>query len=220
LQGLVVAASAFLAATPAGAFRGGFGARGGFAAAGPRGAVAVGPRGGGVAVGARGGTAVRGPYGGGAAVGPYGGAAVRGPRGAGAAVGPYGGAAVRGPRGGAAAVGPYGGAVRGPGGYARGYYYGGRYWRGPVWGARGAWGYGRGFVGYPGWRYYGTVGLVPALAGVAALGFLSSGVLIGTYGPPQQTVYVYVVNDGDENKEYVVDANGQILSVRTAPPTE
>src|SRR5262245_52887151 len=65
------------------AFRGGVGPRGGFAAAGPRGGVAVGPRGG---------TAVRGPAGGGVAVGPRGGTAVRGPAGGGAAVGPYGGA--------------------------------------------------------------------------------------------------------------------------------
>jgi hypothetical protein len=183
-----------------------------------------GGRGGGVAVGPRGGAAVRGPAGGGAVVGPRGGAAVRGPAGGGAAVGPYGGAAVRGPAGGAAAVGPRGGAaVRGPaGGYARGHYYGGRYWRSPGWGAAGFRTYGRAFVGYPGWRYVGTVGLVPGLASYAALGFLTGGVLIGsyagTYAAPACTVYVYVVNDGDENKEYQVDCEGRILSERVLPP--
>jgi hypothetical protein len=130
--------------------------------------------------------------------GPYGGAAVRGP---------YGGAAVRGPRGGYAARGRY--------------YYGGRYWGTPGWGAAGFYRYGRGFVGYPGWRYMGTVGLVAGLSGIAALGFLSSGVAIGSYYTPQQeTVYVYVVNDGEENKEYQVDENGNILSERTLPPGE
>jgi hypothetical protein len=130
---------------------------------------------------------------------------------------------VRGPYGGAAARGPYGGVVtRGAyGGYAtRGrYYYGGRYWGAPGWGAAGFYRYGRGFVGYSGWRYLGTVGLVAGLTGFAALGFLSSGVCIGSYyTPQQQTVYVYVVNDGDENKEYQVDQNGNILSEKMVPP--
>jgi hypothetical protein len=75
-------------------------------------------------------------------------------------------------------------------------------------------------VGYPGWRYVGTVGMAPALAGFAALGFLASGVLIGSYAAEQQTVYVYVVNDGDENREYQVDSSGQILSEKTLPPSE
>jgi hypothetical protein len=124
---------------------------------------------------------------------------------------------VRGPGGAAAARGPYGGyAARG--GYGRGYYYGGRYWRAPGWGAGGFYAYGRGFVGYPGWRYFGTVGLAPALASFAALGFLSTGVLIGSYAQQQRTVYIYVVNDGDENIEYQVDSDGQILSQKTLPP--
>jgi hypothetical protein len=183
-----------LALGDARAFRGGFGARGGFAAAGPRGGVAVGPRGG---------AAVRGPSGAGAAVGPRGGTAVRGPSGAGVARGPYGGVAARGPAG----------------GYGRGYYSGGRYWRAPGWGAARFSAYGRAFVGYPGWRYYGTVGLAAGLASYAALGFLSSGVLVGSYYTAEDcTTYVYVVNDGDENKEVQVDCNGQILSEKTLPP--
>jgi hypothetical protein len=122
---------------------------------------------------------------------------------------------VRGPYGGAVARGPYGGyAARG-----RGYYYGGRYWRAPGWGARGFYGYGRGFWGYPGWRFLGTVGLTAALVGYASLAFLSTGVCVGTYQYPQQeTVYVYVVNDGNENKEYQVDSSGQILSEKVVPP--
>jgi heterogeneous nuclear ribonucleoprotein A1/A3 len=137
---------------------------------------------------------------------------VRGPGGAGYAYGPRGGAAVRGPAGGYAARGPYGG-------YASNrYYYGGRYWGAPGWGARGFYGYGRGFYGYPGWRYYGTVGLAPALAGIAALSFLSAGVLIGSYAYQGQTAYVYVVNAGDQSKEYQVDSSGNVISEKVVPP--
>jgi hypothetical protein len=75
-------------------------------------------------------------------------------------------------------------------------------------------------VGYSGWRYFGTVGLAPALASFAALGFLSTGVLIGSYAYQEQTVYVYVVSDGDENKEYQVDSNGEILSEKTVTQPE
>jgi len=215
-RGVLIGTLAFVAPTAlapaAWGFRGGMGARGGFAAGGPRGGVAVGPRGG---------TAVRGPAGGGAAVGPYGGAAVRGPSGAGAAVGPAGGAAVRGPGGAAAARGPAGNyAARGPGGYTRGYYSGGRYWRAPGWGAARATAYGGFYRGYPGWRYFGTVGLAPALASFAALSFLSTGMLIGSYAWHDETVYVYVVNDGEENKEYQVDSNGEVISEKVLPPTE
>jgi hypothetical protein len=74
-------------------------------------------------------------------------------------------------------------------------------------------------MGYPGWRYFGTVGLAPALASFAALSFLSTGVLIGSYASQAQTVYVYVVNDGEQNIEYQVDSEGQILSQKTLPPS-
>jgi hypothetical protein len=89
------------------------------------------------------------------------------------------------------------------------------------WGAAGFSRYGRAFVGYPGWRYIGTVGLAAGLAGFATLGFLSAGTLIGSYGGAQDcSVYVYVVNDGEQNKEYQVDCNGQVLSERPLPPDE
>jgi hypothetical protein len=118
---------------------------------------------------------------------------------------------VRGPGGGYAARGPYGG-------YASNRYYaGGHYWGAPAWGARGYAGYGRGFYGYPGWHYYGTVGLAPALAGFAGLAFLSSAVLIGSYASEGQTNYVYVANDGNENKEYQVDSSGQVVSEKVVP---
>jgi hypothetical protein len=118
---------------------------------------------------------------------------------------------VRGPYGGYAARGPYGG-------YASNRFYaGGRYWGAPAWGARGFYGYGRAFYGYPGWRYFGTVGLASALTAFAGLSFLSAGILIGTYPYQERTVYVYVVNDGDENKEYQVDSSGQILSEKVVP---
>jgi hypothetical protein len=153
-------------------------------------------------------------------VGPRGGFAASGARGGAVARGPSGGVAVRSPSGAAAAAGPRGAAVRGPGGYTRGYYQGGRYWRAPGWGAAGFRTYGRAFVGYPGWRYAGTVGLAAGLAGFASLAFLASGMLIGTYTAQQETVYVYVVNDGDENVEYQVDSNGDIISQRNVPPSE
>jgi hypothetical protein len=110
--------------------------------------------------------------------------------------------------------------VRGPGGYGRGYYAGGRYWRAPAWGAGRYYGYGRAYMGYPGWRYFGTVGLAPALTSFAALSFLSAGVLVGSYAYQGQTAYVYVVNDGDENKEYVVGSDGGVISEQTLPPSE
>jgi len=198
-----------------------------FAVRGARGGGAVrGPRGGGAAVGPRGGTAVRGPSGGGAAVGPYGGAAVRGPSGAGAAVG-RGGAAVRGPNGGAAAVGRYGGAaVRGPGGtYAAGRsyggrYYGGRYYRRPVWGAATVGAFARPYAAYPGWRYYGTVGLATGIAAVSSLAFLSDGILVGTYPEAATTVYVYVVDEDGVQVEYRVDEQGNVLSRREVSTPE
>jgi hypothetical protein len=70
-------------------------------------------------------------------------------------------------------------------------------------------------VGYPGWRYLGTVGLAAGLASYASLAFLSSGVLIGTYPVQDETVYVYVVNDGETNKEYQIDSDGNIVSEKT-----
>jgi hypothetical protein len=99
--------------------------------------------------------------------------------------------------------------------------YGGRY-AAPGWGARGFYGYGRGFYGYPGWRYFGTVGLAPALAGFASLAFLSAGVLIGSYAYQSQTVYVYVVKEGDQDMEYRVAEDGTVISSgpATAPPQQ
>jgi hypothetical protein len=138
----------------------------------------------------------------------------RGPRGGTVARGPRGGTIARGPRGGTVARGPHGGR------YGRSAYYRGRYWRAPGWGAARYHRYGRGFVGYPGWRYYGTVGLAAGLAGFATLGFLSSGMLVGTYPQEDQTVYVYVVNDGENDIEYQVDSNGNIISQRVLPPEE
>jgi hypothetical protein len=64
------------------------------------------------------------------------------------------------------------------------------------------------------------VGLAPALASYGALAFLASGMLIGSYAMQQQTVYVYVVNDGEQNIEYQVDSEGRILSEKTLPPSE
>jgi hypothetical protein len=73
----------------------------------------------------------------------------------------------------------------------------------------------RGFVGYPGWRTYGTYyGLTPALAAFGGLAFLSAGMLIGSYAQQNKTVYVYVVNEGGQNVEYRVNDNGQVISKR------
>jgi hypothetical protein len=74
--------------------------------------------------------------------------------------------------------------------------------------------YGRGFAGYPGWRPYGTYGLTPGLAAFGSLAFLSAGLLIGSYAYQDNTVYVYVVNEGGQNIEYRVDSYGNILSRR------
>jgi hypothetical protein len=183
----------------------------------------VGPRGGSVTRAAgpyRSGTAVRGPYGGGAVhtQGPYrSGTAVRGPYGGTAvhAQGPYrAGTAVRGPYGGAAVYG------RGPYG-ARGVYSRPAYtWRGvryarPVWNVGRVDVYRRGFYGYPGYRSYGMYyGLVPGLAAVSGLAFLSAGLLAASYIDSGRTVYVYVVNQGGQNVEYRVDEAGRILSQR------
>jgi hypothetical protein len=148
--------------------------------------------------------------------GNYGGAAVRGPQGGAAARGPYGNAAARGPYGGTAARGPYGTAARGPYGgtaYARNSYaYGGRNYYRPGWNASHINVYSRGFYGYPGWHSYGTYGLAPGLVAFSSLAFLSAGLLIGSYSQQQQTVYVYVVQEGGQNVEYRVDSDGKVLS--------
>jgi hypothetical protein len=75
-------------------------------------------------------------------------------------------------------------------------------------------GYQRGFVGYRGWRPYGTFwGLVPPLAAYPSLGFLSSGLLLGSYlGAEDETVYVYVVNEDGHDVQYQVDSYGNVLS--------
>ena len=216
---IYIVAASLLAQTAQPAFaqrRGGTGPRGGGVQhyGGPRrGATTVqGPRGGtaGHAYGPRGSVSgARGAYGGGAAhaTGRYGGSA-------GAVRGPYGGAAARatGPYGGsrAAARGPYGGTA-----YARNSYawHGRNYYR-PTWNASRINAYGRGFVGYPGWRAYGTYGLVPGLAAFSGLAFLSAGLLIGSYAQEETTVYVYVVNEGGQNVEYRVDSNGNVISKR------
>ena len=189
------------------------------------GTVVRGPHGGGA-------TSVRGPYGGGAGAvrGPYGAgaAAVRGPYGGGAAAvrGPYGGSAVgvRGPYGGGAVRGPYGGAaVRSPyygrGAVVRGPYGGGAVVRGgygyvrPGWNTNRFYGFQRGFYGRPGWRSYGyRYGLVGPLVGFSSLGFLSSGLLIGSFLANQQTVYVYVVNENGVDVQYQVTDSGVVLS--------
>jgi len=74
--------------------------------------------------------------------------------------------------------------------------------------------YGRPFVGYPGWRPYGTYGLAPGLVAYTGLAFLSAGLLIGSYAQQSHTVYVYVVNEGGQNVEYRVDGAGNIISKR------
>ncbi|MBS2029171.1 MAG: hypothetical protein JST54_14805 [Deltaproteobacteria bacterium] len=198
--------------------------------------VSTGPRGGTVSHGAYGGAAATGPHGGqavrtpsgaGAYRGPNGGAGYRTNYGTAGAVGPHGGTAYRGAYGGTSVHGAYGGsAYRGPHGgavgygrsgavYARpSYRYGGRTYARPAWGTA-TWGaYSRGFYGYPGWRPYGTWGLVAPLAGFAALSFLSAGMLVGSYAAQNNTVYVYVVNEGGQNWEYRVDSNGNIISKR------
>jgi hypothetical protein len=214
----IVAASLLLAQTAPPAFaqrRGATGPRGGSVqhSGGPRrGATAVtGPRGGtaGRASGPRGSvSAARGPSGGGAAhaTGRYGqsAGAVRGTSGntAARAAGPYGSRAVaRGPSGGAA--------------YSRNsYVWGGRQYNRPAWNATRINGYGRPFVGYPGWRAYGTYGLAPGLVAYTGLAFLSAGLLIGSYAEQSNTVYVYVVNEEGQNVEYRVDSAGNVISKR------
>jgi hypothetical protein len=124
-----------------------------------------------------------------------------------AVVGPRGGAAVEGPRGRAAVVAPRGGVA-----------YGGHRYVRPGWNSTVIHGYARPFAAYPGWRYYGTDGLAPALAGFSSLAFLSAGVLVGSYAAQQKTVYVYVVNEDDVQKEYQVDSAGNIVSTRVVPP--
>jgi hypothetical protein len=106
--------------------------------------------------------------------------------------------------------GPYGGTA-----YARNSYaWGGRNYYRPAWNANRINVYGRGFVGYPGWRAYGTYGLAPGLAAISSLAFLSAGLLIGSYAQQDTTVYVYVVNEGGQNVEYRVDQYGSIISKR------
>ena len=215
--GYIVAASLVLAQTAPGFAqrRGATGPRGGSVhhSGGPRrGATTVtGPRGGtaGRAYGPRGSVSgARGPYGGGAAhaTGRYG-------RSAGAVRGPYGGTAARatGPYGSrAVARGPYGGAA-----YSRSsYVWGGRQYYRPAWNANRINVYGRPFVGYPGWRGYGTYGLAPGLVAFTGLAFLSAGLLIGSYAEQSKTVYVYVVNEGGRDVEYRVDSDGNVISRR------
>jgi hypothetical protein len=212
----VVAASLLLVQTAPPAFaqrRGATGPRGGSVqhSGGPRrgATTATGPRGGTAAraYGPRGSVSgARGAYGGGAAhaTGRYG-------QSAGAVRGPYGGTAARanGPYGSrAVARGPYGGAA-----YSRNSYVGGgrQYYR-PAWNANRINVYGRPFVGYPGWRAYGTYGLTPGLAAYTGLAFLSAGLLIGSYAEQSRTVYVYVVNEGGQNVEYRVDSAGNVIS--------
>jgi hypothetical protein len=147
--------------------------------------------------------------------GPHGGSAARahGPRGSvSGARGPHGGSAARvnGRYGGSAARvnGRYGGTA-----YARNSYaWGGRHYYRPAWNAGYVHSYGRGFVGYPGWRPYGSWGLAPGLAAFSSLAFLSAGLLIGSYAYQGGTVYVYVVNEGGVNVEYRVDSAGNIIS--------
>jgi len=203
--------------------------------------VSTGPRGGTVSHGAYGGSVAHGPNGGTAARAPNGAGAYRGPNGSAGyrtsygtagAVGPHGGTAYRGPYGGGSVHGAYGGsAYRGPNGgavgygrsgavYARpSYTYGGVHYARPAWGPTQVTTFSRGFYGYPGWRPYGTWGLAAPLAGFATLGFLSAGMLIGTYAQQNNTVYVYVVNQGGTNYEYRVDASGNVLSRTPVPST-
>ena len=192
--GYIVAASLLLAQTapPAFAQRRATGPRGGTVhhSGGPRrGATTVtGPRGGtaGRASGPRGSVSgARGPYGGGAAhaTGRYG-------RSAGAVRGPYGGAA-----------------------YSRNSYaWGGRHYYRPAWNANRINVYGRPFIGYPGWRAYGTYGLAPGLVAYTGLAFLSAGLLIGSYAEQSKTVYIYVVNEGGQHVEYRVNSAGNVIS--------
>jgi len=160
--------------------------------------------------GSRGGSAAR-------AYGPRGSVSgARTPSGAsaGRVNGRYGGSAahVNGRYGGSATHvnGRYGGTA-----YARNSYaYGGRHYNRPAWNAGYIHSYGRGFVGYPGWRPYGSWGLAPGLAAFSSLAFLSAGLLIGSYAYQGGTVYVYVVNEGGVNVEYRVDSAGNIISRR------
>jgi len=94
------------------------------------------------------------------------------------------------------------------------YSWGGRHYYRPAWNANQMHVYGRGFVGYPGWRPYSTYGLAPGLAAFSSLAFLSAGLLIGSYAQQDNTVYVYVVNEGGQNVEYRVDSAGNIISRR------
>lgn len=101
--------------------------------------------------------------------------------------------------------------------YARSSYIGVggiRYAR-PVWAAPRLYGFQRYYAGYPGWHAYGSYyGLVPGLAAFSSLAFLSAGMLIGSYAQAQQTVYVYVVQEGGQDVEYRVDGAGNVLSRR------
>jgi len=161
---------------------------------------ATGPRGGHVehSGGAhRGATTYHGPHGGtaGHAYGPRG--SVSGAR------GPHGGGA-------ASVTGRYGGTAH----VRNSYTWGGRHYYRPAWNANQIHGYGRGFYGYPGWRPYSTYGLTPGLAAFSSLAFLSAGLLIGSYAQHDQTIYVYVVNEGGQNVEYRVDSAGNVISRR------
>jgi hypothetical protein len=56
--------------------------------------------------------------------------------------------------------------------------------------------------------------LTPGLAAFSSLAFLSAGLLIGSYAQHDQTIYVYVVNEGGQNVEYRVDSAGNVISRR------
>ena len=94
------------------------------------------------------------------------------------------------------------------------YRWGGRQYYRPAWNANRINVYGRPFVGYPGWRAYGTYGLTPGLAAYTGLAFLSAGLLIGSYAQQSRTVYVYVVNEGGQSVEYRVNSAGNVISKR------
>ena len=69
------------------------------------------------------------------------------------------------------------------------------------------------FSAFPDWRTYGIFfGLTPDLSAFGNLGFLSSGLLIGSYSQNQRTVYVYVINQSGQNVEYRVDNTGNLIS--------
>jgi hypothetical protein len=111
-------------------------------------------------------------------------------------------------------VGPRGGVVARGGWVGNRYHYGGHYYRRPVWGSAGVYGFARPYAAYPGWRFYGTYGLAPGLMAASSLAFLSAGLLVGSYPEEERTVYVYVVDEDGVQMEYRVDEDGQVLSKR------